>query len=66
MSYECLLYDVNDRVATITLNRPRAHETRLSQKLVEEIVSAVSAADQDPDIRVLIIRGAGKGVLLGV
>jgi enoyl-CoA hydratase/carnithine racemase len=58
MNYECLLYDVNDRVATITLNRPERMNA-LSQKLVEEIVSAVSAADQDPNIRVLIIRGAG-------
>jgi enoyl-CoA hydratase/carnithine racemase len=58
MSYENLLYEVEDRVATITLNRPERMNA-LSQKLVEEIMAAVAAADQDQDVRVLIIRGAG-------
>jgi len=58
MHYECLLYEVDDRVATITLNRPDRMNA-LSQKLVEEIITAISSADQDPHVRVLMIRGAG-------
>jgi enoyl-CoA hydratase/carnithine racemase len=58
MSYEFLLYEVDERVATITLNRPDRMNA-LSQSLVEEIIAAVIAADQDPEVRVLVIKGAG-------
>lgn len=58
MSYEFLLYEVDDRVCTITLNRPERHNA-LSQPLVDEIMAAVAEADADPDVRVLVITGAG-------
>ncbi|HEY6430611.1 MAG TPA: enoyl-CoA hydratase/isomerase family protein [Acetobacteraceae bacterium] len=58
MSYQFLLYAVDDRVATITLNRPERHNA-LSQPLVDEIMDAVATADADPDVRVLIVTGAG-------
>ena len=58
MAYETLLYDVDDRVATITLNRPERHNA-LSQKLCAELVEVVRTADQDPSVRVLVITGAG-------
>jgi enoyl-CoA hydratase len=58
MSYEFLLYSVDDRVATITLNRPERHNA-LSQPLVDEIMAVVAEADADPDVRVLVITGAG-------
>jgi enoyl-CoA hydratase/carnithine racemase len=45
MAYETLRYDLDDRVATITLNRPERHNA-LSQQLCAEIVEAVRAADQ--------------------
>src|SRR5207248_2666500 len=50
--------DVDDRVATITLNRPERHNA-LSQKLCAELVEVVRTADQDPSVRVLVITGAG-------
>ena len=56
MTYQSLLYDVDDRVATITLNRPERHDT-LSQPLVDEIMAAV--AEADPEVRVLVVAGAG-------
>lgn len=49
MSYQFLLYAVDDRVATITLNRPERHNA-LSQPLVDEIVTAVAEADADPEV----------------
>lgn len=58
MSYHFLLYSVDDRVATITLNRPERHNA-LSQPLVDEIMDAVAQADADPEVRVLIVTGAG-------
>ena len=58
MSYQFLLYEVHDRVATITLNRPERHNA-LSQPLVDEIMAAVAEADADPEVRVLVVTGAG-------
>jgi enoyl-CoA hydratase/carnithine racemase len=58
MTYENLIYAVEDRVATLTLNRPERHNA-LSQALVDEIIAAVAEADADPEVRVLILTGAG-------
>jgi len=58
MSYQHILYAVDDRVATIAFNRPQQHNA-LSTALVEEVVQAVAAADADPDVRVVIVTGAG-------
>lgn len=58
MAYENLLYSVEDRVATITLNRPERHNA-LSTALVDEIMAVVVEADADPEVRVLILTGAG-------
>jgi enoyl-CoA hydratase len=58
MPYEQLLYAVDNRVATLTLNRPERHNA-LSQQLVDEIMAAVAEADADPEIRVIILTAAG-------
>ena len=58
MAYENLIYAVEDRVATLTLNRPERHNA-LSQALVDEIMAAVAQADADSEVRVLILTGAG-------
>ena len=58
MSYQNLLYAMDDRVATITLNRPDRHNA-LSVALVDEIVAAVAQADRDPEVRIVILAGAG-------
>jgi enoyl-CoA hydratase/carnithine racemase len=58
MTYENLLYAVDDRVATITLNRPQRHNA-LSVALVDEIIQVMAEADADPAVRVIIVTGAG-------
>ena len=58
MAYETLLYETDDRVAIITLNRPDRLNA-FSSKLKEEVVDAVAMADTDPGIRVVIVTGAG-------
>src|SRR3954469_20847440 len=58
MSYQQLLYTVDDRVARITLNRPERLNA-LSKLLVDEVMTALAEADADPEVRVVVIAGAG-------
>jgi enoyl-CoA hydratase len=60
MPYETLLYDVADRVATITLNRPERFNA-IERLMPREIRAAVEAAERDPDVHVIVVKGAGKG-----
>jgi len=58
MPYQQLLYSVDDRVAKVTLNRPERHNA-LSKLLVDEIIAVLAEADADPEVRVIVIAGAG-------
>ena len=58
MGYETITYESDDRIATITLNRPKRMKA-LSLKLCAEVEDAVRKADADPEVRVLVITGAG-------
>ena len=60
MDYETLLYDVSDRVATLTLNRPERFNA-IERLMPREIRAAVEAAERDPDVHVIVVKGAGKG-----
>jgi enoyl-CoA hydratase/carnithine racemase len=58
MSYETLLYEVKDRILTITINRPEARNA-LSPKTIEELHSSLSTAESDPEVQVVVITGSG-------
>ena len=58
MAYEHILYATDDRVATITMNRPTKMNA-MSLDLCAEVKAAVTAADADPEVRVVILTGAG-------
>lgn len=58
MTYEEILYEVEEGVAKITLNRPEVRN-RLSTKMIGEILEALDRARNDAEVRVLIITGAG-------
>lgn len=64
MVYETLLIEEINHIAKITMNQP---ETRnpLSGQLVEELISAIKKADADPNIRVIVLTGAGKAFSAG-
>lgn len=64
MSFETLGYAVEDRIATITLDRPDQLNT-LTNTMLEEIVAAFDATDADDDVRVVIVTGAGKAFCAG-
>jgi enoyl-CoA hydratase len=59
MEYETILYEVEDAVATITMNRPKmanAQDTRM----IDEMDDAFDQADADDAVRVVVLAGAGK------
>ena len=60
-----LLYAVDERIATITLNRPDKRNAYLPQ-MGEDIVAAFRAARDDADVRAVILTGAGQGFCAGV
>ncbi|MBV8837007.1 MAG: enoyl-CoA hydratase/isomerase family protein, partial [Alphaproteobacteria bacterium] len=58
MTYQHLLYAVEDRVAKVVINRPDRHNA-LGKLTVDELIAALAAADADPEVRVVVITGAG-------
>ena len=64
MSYQDLLYGVDGKVATITLNRPDRMNA-LSRNLEAEIHRALDEADADRNVRAIILTGAGAAFSAG-
>src|SRR6266404_5073024 len=62
--YKCLLYEVKDAIATLTLNRPERLNA-LGDTLRDDLYDAVLRASQDADVRVIVVTGAGKGFCAG-
>ncbi len=60
-----VLYEVADHVATITLNRPHRRNA-ISVRMLELLSRHFSEADDDGDVRVIILTGAGKGFCSGL
>lgn len=64
MAYENILYEVKDRIATVTFNRPDKMNA-WNDTQTDEVYAAVTAADADQDVRVIIITGAGRAFSAG-
>lgn len=64
MAYEQILYDVKDRIATITLNRPDQLNA-WTDVIAEEVWQATHAADADEQVRVIVLTGAGRAFCAG-
>src|SRR2546426_9107279 len=64
MAYQHLLLDRKDQIATITLNRPDAYNA-LNRGLGRGLFHAVLEVDDDPDVRCVVITGAGKAFCAG-
>ena len=55
-----VIYEVRDRIAHLTLNRPE-RGNGITRELVLELERCVERADLDPDVHVILLAGAGKG-----
>lgn len=59
MAYQTLLFQIENNIATITFNRPKALNA-LNGELLRELSSALDAIEKDEEIRVLVLTGAGE------
>jgi enoyl-CoA hydratase/carnithine racemase len=65
MEYRDLLYDKDGHTATITLNRPDRLNA-ISLGMLESLSHALRQADADPEVRAIILTGAGRGFCSGL
>lgn len=59
MDFQDIVYDVSDRVATVRINRPEVHNA-FRVTTIEEMTRAFELADDDPDVRVVVLTGTGE------
>ena len=64
MSYEQILYSVDDHVATITLHRPEQLNA-FTGTMMREMIDAFDQIDADDDVRAVIVTGAGRAFCAG-
>ena len=64
-TYQTILYEVDDRIATIAMNRPEKRNAYVPQ-MGEDLVAAFRAARDDDAVRAVILTGAGQGFCAGV
>jgi enoyl-CoA hydratase/carnithine racemase len=62
--YQQIIYSVEDRVATITLNRPDQLNA-FTGRMMREMIDAFDRIDGDDDVRAVIVTGAGRGFCAG-
>ena len=60
-----VLYEAKSGVATLTLNRP-AVLNALDHDMVARFADRVEAAEKDPDVWVVVVRGAGRAFCSGM
>jgi enoyl-CoA hydratase len=57
---QTITYEVDERIARITLNRPE-RGNGLTRGLIDELAACVERADLDPGVHVILLAGNGKG-----
>lgn len=65
MAYSEIIYDKQDKVAIITLNRPDRMNA-ITPTMVDELKDATDDAERDPEIAAIVVTGAGKSFCPGM
>lgn len=62
--YKEILYRAENNICWVTLNRPEKRNA-LNEGLVMELKTAIASAAEDPAVKVIVVRGAGKDFCAG-
>lgn len=64
LEYHNVLYSIEEGIATITLNRPNVLNA-VNNQMSEELQAALKRANEDTNVRVIVLTGAGRGFCAG-
>jgi len=65
MSFQTIIIEQQEHIATLTLNRPEQMNT-FNSEMALELNQGLRELDADPEVRVVVIRGAGKAFCAGI
>lgn len=64
MDYQTILYEVDEGILTLTLNRPESLNA-FNRQMLSEMIDACDRADADDDVKVIVVTGAGRAFCAG-
>ena len=64
MNYETILYEIENGILTITLNRPERLNA-FNNEMRDEVIAALDAADADDEVKAIIFTGSGRAFCAG-
>ena len=64
MSYDNIIFEKDQNIAILTLNRPERLNAWTVQ-MNEDIIAAITDANNDPEIGAVVVTGAGRGFCAG-
>ena len=62
--YQTIKYEVKDKVATVTINRPEALNA-LNSTVLDELFDVFNVIDKDDEVRCVIVTGEGRSFVAG-
>ncbi|MDX9917145.1 MAG: enoyl-CoA hydratase-related protein [Gudongella sp.] len=65
MNWKTIIYDVSDKIGTITLNRPEANNT-FDITMATELNNALRDMDSDSEVNVIVINANGRNFCTGI
>ena len=64
MNYEAILYEIEDNILTITLNRPEKLNA-FNNIMQNDLINAIDRANDDDEVKAIIVTGSGRGYCAG-
>lgn len=64
MEFKHVLYEVKDKIARISINSPKTLNA-INDDIIEELYQAFTAAEKDPEVKVMILTGEGRAFCAG-
>ena len=64
MEFKQVIYEVKDKIARISINSPKTLNA-INDDIIEELYQAFTAAENDPEVKVMILNGEGRAFCAG-